>query len=67
MTVLCYSKSNKSRKYENYAHYLLLLFYPIRNEADFKVAMPPGWTNKFAEPGVIDTVNRNRAIVELFS
>ena len=42
MTVLCYSKSNKSRKHENYARHLLLLFYPIRNEADFKVAMPPG-------------------------
>ena len=42
MTVLCYSKPNQSRKYENYAHYLLLLFYPIRNEADFKVAMSPG-------------------------
>ena len=67
MTVLCYSKPNKSRKYENYAHHLLLLFYPIRNEADFKVAMSPGWTNKFAESGVTDTVNRNRAIVELFS
>ena len=67
MTVLCFSTPNKSREYENYAHHLLLLFYPFRNEADFKVGMPPGYTDKFAEPGITDTVNRNRVVVEPFS
>ena len=67
MTASCFSTSNKSREYENYAHNLLLLFYPFRNEANFTVDMPPGYTDKFEEPGIIDTVNRNRAMVEPFN
>ena len=66
-SVLRYFTPNKNRDYESYAHHLLLLFYPFRDELDLKVAIPPSYTNKIAEPGVIDIINTNRALTEPFS
>ena len=66
-SVLQYFTPNKNRDYESYAHHLLLLFYPFRDESDLKVGIPPSYTNEIAEPGVIDIINTNRALVEPFS
>ena len=65
--VLRYFTPNENRDYESYAHHLLLLFYPFRDESDLKTGIPPSYTNKVAEPGVIDIINTNRALIEPFS
>ena len=61
-SVLRYFTPNKNREYESHAHHLLLLFYPFRDESDLKVGM-----NLVAEPGVIDIINTNRALIKPFS
>ena len=66
-SILRYFTPNKNRDYESYAHHLLLLFYPFWDESDLKVGLPPSYTNKTAEPGVIDIININRALIEPFS
>ena len=66
-SILWYFAPNKYWNYESYAHHLLLLFYPFRDESDLKVGIPPSYTNKIAEPGVIDIINTNRALIEPFS
>ena len=66
-SVLQYFTPNKNRDYESYAHHLLLLFYPFQDESDLKVGIPPSYTNKIAEPGVIDIINTNRALIEPFT
>ena len=60
-SVLRYFTPNKNRDYERYAHHLLLLFYPFRDESDLKVGISPSYTNRIAKPGVIDIINTNRA------
>ena len=66
-SVLRYFTTNKNRDCESYAHHLLLLFYTFRDESDLKVGLPPIYTNKIAEPGVIDIINTNRALIGPFS
>ena len=56
--VLLFFTPINNREYVNYAHHLLLLFYPFRNEADLKVGVPPSYTNKISEPDIID-IKRN--------
>ena len=53
--VLLFFTPINNREYVNYAHHLLLLFYPFRNEADLKVGVPPSYTNKISEPDIIET------------
>ena len=31
------------------------------------VGIPPSYTNKIVEPGVVDTINTNRGFIEPFS
>lgn len=52
---------NENRDYESYTHQLY--FYPFRFESDVSVSIPPSYTNKIAEPGVIDTIITNRAFI----
>ena len=52
-----YFTPKKTRDYESYAHYLFLLFYPFQDESDSKVGISLSYTNKIAEPGVIDVIN----------
>ena len=66
-SVLRYFTPNKNQDYESYADHLLLLFYPFGDESDLKVGIPPSYTNNIAEPGVIDIINTNRALIEPFS
>ena len=65
--VVQYLTPNKNRDYESYAHHLLLLCYPFRDESDLRVGLPPNYTNEIAESGVIDIINTNRALIELFT
>lgn len=52
---------NENRDYESYTHQLY--FYPFRFESDISVGIPPSYTKKIAEPGVIDTIITNRAFI----
>ena len=66
-SLLRYFTPNKNRNYESYTHHLLLRFCPLRDESDLKIVVPPSCTNKIAEPGVLDTINTNGALTELFN
>ena len=53
---------NKNRNYEVYANHLLILFYPFWTELDLK--SDNSYTKKFAARDVIETVNRNKSIID---
>ena len=61
-SVLRYLTPIKNKIYEVYAHHLLILFYPIRAESDLK--SDNSYTEELAARDVIDTVNRNKSIIE---
>ena len=63
-SVLKYFTLNKSRNYEVYVHHLLILFYQFGTESILKGEN--SYTKKVAARDAIDTVNRNRSIVELY-
>ena len=52
--VLRYHVPNKDMYSEKYAHHLLFMFYPFRNETALKSGEPPTYKNKLCETGVID-------------
>ena len=68
-TAFCFTilYSKKNRDYESYAHHMFVLFYPFRDESDLKVGVSPSYTNKTAEPGVINIINTKRALIEPFT
>ena len=45
---------------ETYAHHLLLLFYPVRDEQELPSGYPSSYQNKRLEPGVQIVVNSNK-------
>ena len=47
--------------------YSLLYFYPFCDESELKVGVPPIYTNKIAEFGVINILNTKRVLMELFN
>ena len=54
----------KKHKYpEKYAHHLLLLFYPFRDE-EFDLKVDGSYSTKLLEPLVMDVVNKNKLIFE---
>ena len=61
--VLRYFKPNKHKYPEKYAHHLLMLFFPFRDEqCDFKI--DGSYCNKLSDPLVLDIVNKNKIIFE---
>ena len=52
---------------EGYAHYLLFMFYPFRDEFELKVGQPSSYSSKLSEPGVLEIVNNNKSLVEPYS
>ena len=64
--VLRYHVPNNILHPEKYAHHLLMLFYPFRNENELLAGTPPLYQNKFLEPGVQDIVNNNKIEFEPF-
>ena len=58
---------NQQNQPEGYAHEMLFMYYPFRNENDLKSGNPPTYSNKLRESNVISLVNQNRARVEPFA
>ena len=65
--VLRYHVPNKDMYSEKYAHHLLFLFYPFRNETALKSGEPPTYKNKLCETGVIDVINHNKSFIEPYA
>ena len=61
--VLRYHTPNKRKEPESYFHYLLMLYYPWRDESNL-MASDQTYTSKFYEPDVQAIVEHNRAIFE---
>ena len=59
-TVLQYHVPNKLLSPEKFAHHVLLLFYPFRDEKELLSGFPPLYQNKLQEQGVRDVVNTNK-------
>ena len=62
--VLRYYVTNRHKYPEKYAHHLLFLFNPFRNEENLKSGNSGKFSEKVQEPGIIDIVNRNKHIFE---
>ena len=45
---------------EKFAHHVLLLFYPFRDEKELLSGLPPLYQNKLQEQGVQDVVSINK-------
>ena len=63
-SVLRYHVPSKEKKPEHYAHHLLFMFYPFRNEEELKATPSGTYTEKLSSPEIVEVVNRNRAILE---
>ena len=67
--VLRYHQPNQQKKnIEKYAYHLLFIFYPFCVEAYLKYPQMIGaYFAKLQEPDVMDIINKNKAIMKLFS
>ena len=61
--VLRYFTPNKHKYPEKYAHHLLMLFFPFRNE-ERDLRADGSYANKLLDPLVLEIVNRNKIIFE---
>lgn len=50
---------------DEYAHHMLLIYFPFRNETELK--FNSSYANKLSFPGVLDTVNFNRLKVKPYA
>ena len=64
--VLQYCVPNKETKPEEYAHHILFMYYPFKDEKELLSGNPPTYASKLSEPGVIDLVNQNYSVVKPF-
>ena len=64
--ILRFHSPNKDKDFELYVHHLLFLFYPFRSEIEMKIGEPLSYTNKLAQPGVLEIVNNNKTRIEPF-
>ena len=58
---------NQQTQPEEYAHHMLFMYYPFRNENNLKSGNPPTYSNKQGESKVISLINQNRVRVESFT
>ena len=58
--ILQYNKPNKLLSPEKFAHDVMLLFFPFRDEKQLLSAYPPMHQTKLQEQGVQDVVNRDK-------
>ena len=66
--VLRYHQPSPNRDIEMFAHHILLSFYPFCLEAYLNLPPITGtYFEKLHEPGVLDVINRKRAMMESFS
>ena len=67
-TVLRYHQSIPNRDIEKFVHQMVLSFYPFCIEEYLKLpAFTGSYFEKLQEPGVLDVINRNKAMMEPFS
>ena len=64
--ILRYFTPNRNKNPEMYAHHLLFMFYPFRNEEQL-LSENGSYIEKLNEPGVLTIVNRNKQIIEPFA
>ena len=62
--VLRYYVPNRHKYPKKYAHHLLFMFHPFRNEDDLKSTVLGSYNEKLQEPGILEVVNRNKLIFE---
>ena len=65
--VLRYHVPNKFKDPVGYAHHLLFMFYPFRDECKLKVGESPSYSSKLNEAGVLEIANNNKKLVEPYS
>ena len=65
--VLHYYVPNKETKPEEYAHHMLFMYCPFRDEKELLSGNPPTYASKLSEPRVIDLVNQIYSLVEPFT
>ena len=65
--ILRFHSLNKDKYFELYACHLLFLFYPFRSEIELKIDEPPSYTNKLAQPSVLEIINEKKTGIELFA
>ena len=66
--VLRYHQPSPNRDIEKFAHHMLFSLYLFRIEEHLKLPPITGtYFKKLQEPGVLDVINRNRAIMKPFS
>ena len=58
--ILRYHVLNKLFSPEKFAHHVMLLFFPFRDEKQLLSGCPPLYQNKLQEQAVQDDVNRNK-------
>ena len=58
--ILRYHVPNKILYPEKFAHHVLLLFYPFRDEKELLSGLPPLYQNKLQEQGAQEIVNINK-------
>ena len=62
--VLGYHAPNKHKYPEQYAHHLLFLFYPFRDESPLLSECDGTYTSKLIEQHILEVVNWNKLIIE---
>ena len=65
--VLQYYVPNKETSPEEYAHHMLFMYYPFRNEKELLSRNPPTYVSKLSKNGVIEVVNQNYSLAEPFA
>ena len=58
---------NQTTQPEEYAHYMLFMFFLFRNESDLKATVSRTYPDKLLEPTVIEIANKNRKACEPFA
>ncbi|XP_066926174.1 uncharacterized protein [Clytia hemisphaerica] len=65
--VLRLYEPNPNKHPEDYAHHLLMLYFPFHDEIDLLSAVEKTYTAKLHEPGVIEILERNRALIQPYA
>uniref|UniRef100_A0A7M5V9S6 ATP-dependent DNA helicase n=2 Tax=Clytia hemisphaerica TaxID=252671 RepID=A0A7M5V9S6_9CNID len=65
--VLRLYEPNRNKNPEDYAHHLLMLYLPFHDENELLSEVEKTYTAKLLEPGVIETIERNRALIQPYA
>ena len=65
--ILRYYIPNQTTQPEEYAHHMLFMFFPFRNESDLNATVSRTYSEKLLEPTVTKIVNKNRKACEPFA